>query len=203
MQEATYIRCNDFEVYVIIGPVFHLHAEPMREWNKNALIFFRGDLKLHVNVKESGMLDMLAIPTPLGFLNQPEMQIIKSLPNEMDRMDKIIDFLLGKEDNCFSKFCDSLEKSNNRTWATDLKMKAEEFKRGSGKIFTYCPCTQKYMSCEHFYISICTGVYVYGILQYKRICIHALDWVLGCYIVLDSLCVMKSDAMYLAPVCLG
>ena len=68
------MRWNDFEV--IVGPVFHLHTEPMTEWNKNALIFLRGDLKLNVNVKESGMLDMLAIPTPLGFLNQPEMQII-------------------------------------------------------------------------------------------------------------------------------
>lgn len=130
---------NDFEV--IIGPVFHLHAEPMREWNKNALIFFRGDLKVHVKVKESGMLDMLAIPTPLGFLNQPEMQRIKALPDEMDRMDKIIDFLLGKEDNCFSKFCDSLIKSGNRTWADQLNRKAEEFKRGSGKVFIHCPCT--------------------------------------------------------------
>ena len=129
------MRCNDFEV--IIGPLFHSHAEPMREWNKNALIFFRGDLKLHVKVKESGMLDMLAIPTPLGFLNQPEMLIIKPLPNEMDRMDKIIDFLLGKEDNCFSKFCDSLIKSGNRTWAEQLNRKAEEFKRGSGKIFIH------------------------------------------------------------------
>ena len=51
----------------------------------------------------------------------------------MDRMDKIIDFLLGKEDNCFSKFHDSLIKNRNRTWAEQLNMKAEEFKRGSGK----------------------------------------------------------------------
>ena len=83
------------------------------------------------------MRDILAIPTPLGFLNQPEMLIIKPLPNEMDRMDKIIDFLLGKEDNCFSKFCDSLIKSGNRTWAEQLNRKAEEFKRGSGKIFIH------------------------------------------------------------------
>lgn len=130
---------------VIIGPVFHFYAEPMTEWNRNALIFFRGDLNLNVKVQQSGMLYMLAIPTPQGFLNQPEMQIIKDLPSEMGRMDKIIDFLLGKEDTCFSKFCDSLINSNNRAWADKLNRKAEEFKRGSGKIFTQCPCTQKYM----------------------------------------------------------
>ena len=148
LSAALYI--NGFEV--IVGPVFHLHAEPMTEWNRSALICLRGDLNLNVNLKGSGMLPMLAIESPQGFLNQYEMRNIKALSNEMDQMDKIIDFLLGKEDNCFSKFCDSLIKSGNRTWGEQLKMKAEEFKRGSGKVFIHCPCTKKYMSCEHFYI---------------------------------------------------
>ena len=105
----------------------------MRKWNTDALVFLKGDLKLNVKVKESGMIDKLEIPQPLAFLNRAEMQTVKSMATDMDRMDKIIDFLLGKEDKCFSNFCNILEASNNKTWAVSLRKKAEEFKGGPGK----------------------------------------------------------------------
>ena len=107
--------------------------EPMREWNTKALVVLKAKLKLNVRVKESGMLDMLEVPSELGFLNQAEMQRIEPMATEMDRMDKIIEILRGKEDKCFSNFCDILTESGYMTWAKSLRQKAEEFRRGSGK----------------------------------------------------------------------
>ena len=125
----------------------------MREWNTNALICLRGDLKLKANVRKSGMLDMLAIPTPLGFLNQHEMKNIKALNDDMEQMEMIIDFLLGKEDKCFGNFCEILTQSNNGSLATSLNKKAEELRRGSGNPHPMHPCT-----------NICPllNIYVYG-----------------------------------------
>ena len=102
----------------------------MRKWNTAALICLRGQLKLKVNVKKSGMLDMLPIETPLGFLNEHEMKNIKALDNEMEQVDMIIDFLLGKEDKYFSNFCEILTQSNNGSSATSLK--EEALKRCTG-----------------------------------------------------------------------
>ena len=117
----------------LCGPLFHLHAVPMREWNRGALTCLKGDLKLYVKVKESGMLDMLEIPTPLGFLNRAEMQTVAAMGNNMEQMDKVIELLLGKEDKCFSNFCDILTKSNNDVWANCLRKRAQELQRSSGK----------------------------------------------------------------------
>ena len=100
----------------------------MRVWNRKALTFLRGDLKLNVKVKESGLLDMLAIPTELGFLNEAEVQSVAAMANSMEQMDKIIEFLLGKEDKCFGNFCHILTNSNNEVWANSLKTKAEELR---------------------------------------------------------------------------
>ena len=61
------------------------------------------------------------------------MQTIEAMTSERDRMDKIISILSGKADECFSKFCDILTKSNNEVWVKSLSAKAEEFKGGSGK----------------------------------------------------------------------
>ena len=105
----------------------------MRECNEQALIFLKRKLKLNVKVKDSGMLDMLEVPSALGFLNRAEMQRIEAMATEMDQMDKIIEILRGKEDKCFSNFCDILTESGYRTWAKSLRQKAEEFRRGSGK----------------------------------------------------------------------
>ena len=105
----------------------------MREWNRGALICLKGNLKLNVKVKESGMLDMLEIPTPLGFLNRAEMQAVVASGNNMEQMDEVIELLLGKEDKCFSNFCDILTKSNNGVWANRLRMKVQELQRSSGK----------------------------------------------------------------------
>ena len=115
----------------LCGHPFRLHAVPMREWNRGALICLKGDLKLNVKVKESGMLDMLEIPTPLGFLNRAEMQTVAAMGNNMEQMDKVIELLLGKEDKCFGNFCDILTKSNNEVWAHCLRMKAQELQQRS------------------------------------------------------------------------
>ena len=102
---------------------------PMRECNVHALIFLKHELKLNVKVKDSGMIDMLEKPSALGFLNRAEMQRIEAMTTEMDRMDKIIEILRGKNDKCFSNFCDILKKSNHETWAESLRQKAEKFER--------------------------------------------------------------------------
>ena len=78
------------------------------------------------------MLDLLVIPTELGFLNRAEVQTIADMLNDRERMDKIIEILLGKDDECFGNFCDILTKSNNEVWANSLRVKAEELKSGSG-----------------------------------------------------------------------
>ena len=59
------------------------------------MICLKGDFKLNVKLKESGMLDMLEIPTPLGFLNQAEMQAVAAMGNSMEQMNKVIEILLG------------------------------------------------------------------------------------------------------------
>ena len=116
---------------------------PMRECNVHALIFLKRKLKLNVKVKDSGMIDMLEKPSALGFLNRAEMQRIEAMATEMDRMDKIIEILRGKDDKCFSNFCDILKESNYETWAESLRQKAEEFERTPpGKCYSTSACKQ-------------------------------------------------------------
>lgn len=62
----------------------HLHAVPMREWNKNALTNMKGDLMDNVKPKESGMLPKLGKAAELGFLNAPEMQTVEAMTSERD-----------------------------------------------------------------------------------------------------------------------
>ena len=115
----------------------------MRECNEQALIFLKHKLKLNVKVKDSGMIDMLEKPSALGFLNRGEMQRIEAMATEMDRMDKIIEILRGKDDKCFSNFCDILKESNHETWAESLRKKAEEFERTPpGKRYSASACKQ-------------------------------------------------------------
>ena len=136
---------------------FSPSPEPMRKCNEQALIGLKADLKLNVNVKDSGMIDMLEIP--LGFLNRAEMQDIKACTTDRDRMDKIIGFLRGKADKCFSKFCDILAKSNNETWAEKLRKQAEEFERNPpGKCYSM-----------HFHMQTGIG----SLTHYTRIFIYA------------------------------
>ena len=127
-------QCGDLSL-------FHLHAVPMREWNRGALICLKGNLKLNVKVKESGMLDMLAIPTPLRFLNEAEMQAVEAMASNGDKMDKVIELLLGKEDEYFAKFCDILARSNNEVWANSLRTKAEKFQTRSGNCLQHLICS--------------------------------------------------------------
>ena len=138
--KKSHVGCDYKELHDFVAInwpcLCHLHAVPMREWNKNALTNMKGDLMDNVKPKESGILPKLAKAAELGFLNDPEMQTIEAMTSERDRMDKIISILSGKADECFSKFCDILTKSNNEVWAESLRAKAEEFKGSSGKILT-------------------------------------------------------------------
>ena len=98
------------------------------------------------------MLDTLEIPTPLGFLNRAEMQAVTAMGNNMEQMDKVIELLLGKEDKCFSNFCDVLTKSNNEVWAGSLRKKAQELQqRSSGK------CLQHFVWQLLYILVLCVG----------------------------------------------
>ena len=155
-----------------IMPFSHHHAEPMREWNRNALICLKGDLKLSVKVKESGILDMLAIPTELGFLNQAEMQSVAAMTNSMEQMDKIVEILLGKEDKCFGNFCDILTNSNNEVLANSLRVKAEEFRSGSGK------CPQHFLMQTHVGYLVVTPFLccMLGLHELTTVCTYLCLW---------------------------
>ena len=96
----------------------------MSKAKTDALLYYKGDLKLNVEVKASGMLDELVLSRPLGFLSRHEVQSVEAKTDEMERMDKIIEFLLGKEDKCFEKFCDILTNCNYEGLANSLRIKA-------------------------------------------------------------------------------
>ena len=108
---------------------------PIRKWNEVALMTLREELKLSVKVKESRMPEMLAVP------HKAETQTIVAMENDMERMDKIFEILLGKEDECFRNFRYVLTKNNNETWANHLRIKAEELQKDYGKVCsTFVPC---------------------------------------------------------------
>lgn len=114
----------------------HFHAVHLiGKWNEVALIRLREELKLSVKVKESRMLEMLAAPL------KAETQTIVAMENDMERMDKIIEILLGKEDKWFRNFCYVLTKNNNETWTNSLRIKAKELQKDYGKVCsTFVPC---------------------------------------------------------------
>ena len=104
--------------------IHSIRAVTMSKAKTDALLYYKGELKLTVEVKESGMLNELVLQRPLGFLSQYELKSVEAKTDDMERMDKIINFLLGKEDKCFGNFCDILTNCNYKGLADKLRIKA-------------------------------------------------------------------------------
>ena len=147
----------------------------MSEWNKSALVSLRGDLKLYVNVGESGMIDKLEKPSitspeALGFLSAPEMRQVRALKaNYSDQMDKIIEYLQGKEDTCFGNFCSILNNSGHEVWSKQLRKKAEDLRKIFGKFLHITSfCMHMMQSCIDVYFFL-TFITVSEASQDKKI----------------------------------
>ena len=98
---------------------------------KDALVSLKGDLKSYVSVK-IGLSDLLETPAG-GFMSRTEASNVKTLPNDSDQMDRIIEILQGKRDKDFQTFCKILRKANHEHWAIELERKAEEDSMGRGE----------------------------------------------------------------------
>ena len=95
----------------------------MSDYNSNALIALRSDLKIKVKMKPL-LIDMLQPPAG-GFMNPAEEQSVR---NAESPMEELITILLGKGNKEFSTFCDMLEKSNHSAWANRLRQEAEWYR---------------------------------------------------------------------------
>ena len=96
-------------------------------------------------MKELGMLKKLQKPRisspanpSFGFLNQEHLQVVESLRTDMDRMNKVIDYLQEMEDMYFEYFCKILEKSF-KPKAEMLREKAKVLKVDFGKYLYSTP----------------------------------------------------------------
>ena len=90
-------------------------------------------------LKGLGILKKLEKPllctpaNPPGFLGKQQVQFVESLPNDMCRMDQVIDFLVDMENKYFEHFCIILKQSSYGSKANMLRKKAEELKAVFGK----------------------------------------------------------------------
>ena len=75
----------------------------MNDYNSNALIALRGELKIKV-VMRPLLIDMLEIPAG-GFMTRAEAESVRSAESPMEQL---ITILLGKGDKEFDIFCDML-----------------------------------------------------------------------------------------------
>ena len=101
----------------------------MQEYNTNALMALKGQLK--VKVKMMGLLDDLSKAAG-GFLNEVEVLSVQNKPNDFEQMGQVIEILQGKTNGDFNVFCNLLRKWDYAGWANDLEKKAREF-GGPGK----------------------------------------------------------------------
>ena len=99
-------------------------SSPMSDWNKDALVSLKGQLKVHV-LLDTGLADKLQTPAG-GFMSAAEAQSVTALPNNHEQMGKLIDILQGKGNNEFRKFCEILRQANHVSWADTLERKAKE-----------------------------------------------------------------------------
>lgn len=123
----------------------------MSKWNICALTNLKGDLKVAVKVKDTGMLDKLEKPlvdsgASLGFVNREVMLRVKALPTQMDMMDMIIDHLSGKEDKYFNYFCTILKDRGYEDWSKKLREEAEKLKKAVGKFVQFF---RMHVKCKH------------------------------------------------------
>lgn len=105
----------------------------MSPWNDGALAFFRDQLKLNVSLK-TGLGDKLEIAAG-GFMDRTEARIALDKPDNMAKMDEVIECLRGKGDKEFEVFLKLLKQTNNKLWAEQLEKKAQEL-RESGALHT-------------------------------------------------------------------
>ena len=113
----------------------------MSDWKKDALKATSTRKELgNVRMKELGMLEQLEKPCvyspaypSLGFLSEQQVQVVASLPTDMERMNKVIDYLVDKEDKYFEYFCKMLEQNSYDLQSNRLRKKAEEFKSAFGE----------------------------------------------------------------------
>ena len=67
----------------------------------------------------------------------------------MDQMGKIIDMLIGKEDEAFQNFCTILEQCGAEVWPESLKERARAFKKATGIHFCLHIHTTNYCIANH------------------------------------------------------
>ena len=101
----------------------------MSEWNADALVALKGELKL--NVKMIALANILETPAG-GFMSRAEVQSVRAKTGDDQQMEQIIDILLGKGDNEFAIFRQMLLKSNYQMWARQLELEADKFKTSVG-----------------------------------------------------------------------
>ena len=102
---------------------------PMAQWNQDALVALKGELKLNV-ITSTGLTDRLQRAAG-GFMERAEVQLVESKPSN-EQMGEVIRILLGKRNADFKIFCRILHESNYRVWADQLEKKAREFRGEPG-----------------------------------------------------------------------
>ena len=102
----------------------------MAEWNKDALLSLRKNLKLNV-LMNTGLMDNLQKAAG-GFMNRAEAQLVESKPSNAEQMGELIQILLGKRNADFKIFCRMLRECNYSSWANELEKKAREFRGEQG-----------------------------------------------------------------------
>ena len=106
-------------------------APPMSPWNRDALVFLRGDLKLKVSMS-TGLSDSLEKAAG-GFMSPCEAQVVREQQGSSEQMGKLIEILCGKGDKDFRTFCRMLQRTNNRVWADELEKTAKKIEKEKGE----------------------------------------------------------------------
>ena len=81
---------------------------PMKEWNRAALVWVQGDLKMNVIMK-NGLNNKLQKAAG-GFMSREEALAVESKPSNAEQMGEFIRILLGKRNADFRTFCTMLHR---------------------------------------------------------------------------------------------
>lgn len=121
------ITTSCFITFTSYSPLSSLSATlPMSPWNSGALVSLRERLKgcVWLDTKLIGKLEKAAG----GFMDQTEVQKVKLLTGNRERVALVIDVLLAKGDKDFDTFCKLLQRNNCSDLANSLEDKASRFK---------------------------------------------------------------------------
>ena len=102
----------------------------MDKWNKSALVSLRGKLKQNV-VMNTGLTDTLEKEAG-GFMSHREAEVVRNMPNDAEKMEKLIQILCGKGNSDFETFCEMLRQCSYKLWADKLEKKARKFNTEAG-----------------------------------------------------------------------